>query len=219
MSLPEGAVTPETFAEYDAQTERVLEQVISILDDDGWGSPKNNKDVLYWVRYVEGSSFAVIKSEVVIPKPYDAVIDRMFYFPEITPDMPAAQRNGILRRFLIIPEPGRFNEGFMYFSAESGVPLVSNRDFLVYRKHYERGGAHYLVQVSIENDAIMPKQKGLVRAKMITQAFIADNPGTPRIRCLSHIDPGGSIPAALYNMAAKMQSDYLKSIKESMMKS
>jgi hypothetical protein len=218
MSLPEGAVTPEAVAEYNAQTEQALERVIALLDDGGWGSPKSDKDVLYWVRYVSGSSFAMIKSEVAIPKPYDAVIDRMFYFPEITPDMPAAQRDGILRRFLIIPEPSRFSEGYMYFSVESGVPLVSNRDFLVYRKHYERDGAHYLIQFSIENDAIMPKQKGFVRGKMITQAFIADNPGTPRIRCLSHTDPGGSIPAALYNMAAKKQAAYLKRLKESMMK-
>jgi hypothetical protein len=79
------------------------------------------------------------------------------------------------------------------------MKIASPRDFLVYRKHFERDGTHFFIKASVVNDLVMPEQKGIIRGKVMLHAMVLDNPQAPRVRCIGHVDPGGSVPAVLLN--------------------
>jgi hypothetical protein len=189
--------------------------VLTVLDAPDWSSPRRDGDTTFYTRSVAGSSFTMIKSEVAIPAPLHVILDRLSEVPEVTPDMPAAVRDGSIRRYGLVVEPNRFNEGFIYLALESGSRLVSPRDFLMYRRHFEKDGTHYFVQASVQNDAIKPEVKGFVRGRILTQAFALDiKDDVPRLRFVAHADPAGSIPAIIYNAVAQKQGYLVQKLKK-----
>ncbi|OHS96024.1 hypothetical protein TRFO_10200 [Tritrichomonas foetus] len=104
---------------------------------------------------------------------------------------------------------------------ESGSKLVSPRDFVMFRKHYEQNGTHYFTQCSVPNETIRPEVKKFVRGKIIVQAFIVDkdpnNADSVRVRFVVHADPRGSIPAMIYNTVASNQGYAVKKLKDSLL--
>jgi hypothetical protein len=150
-------VTPEQLAEYDTAVQEVFERVVGLLGDAGWSKPKHYKDVTIWTRSVPGSALNMTKSEMPVTKPFDLVLSKLSEVLEITPDMPADERDGMIRHFLMVAEPNPFKDDFVYVAGEAPAKIISLRDFLIYRKHFERDGAHFFVQTSIVNDKIMPE--------------------------------------------------------------
>jgi hypothetical protein len=194
----------------------MLENVTQLAAAPDWTKTKQDGDVAFFTRSVPGSSFTMIKSQIGIPVPFEAVVKRLCIVPTVTPDMPAAARDGALRRVPLVLEPNEWNEGFIYLALESGSRLVSNRDFLLYRKHFERDGVHYFLQGSVENDAIAPVYRDFVRGKILTQGFVLDKDpasGEPRLTFIAHADPGGSIPAMVYNAVSQKQGYLVKKLK------
>jgi hypothetical protein len=214
-AIPPDGVPAAQVAEYEAAIQSVFENTLQLASASDWTTGKVDGDISFFSRSVPGSSFTMIKSEISIPLPFEVILKRLAILPLITPDMPAAQRDGALRRLLLVPEPNEFNNGFLYLALESGSRFVSNRDFLLYRKHFEKDGTHYFILTSIVNDAIAPPYKDFVRGKILVQALVFDQnaAGEPRLRFIAHADPAGSIPAMVYNAVSQTQGYLIKKLK------
>jgi hypothetical protein len=214
-ALPPGGVSASQIAEYDAAIQAVFENTVQLATGAGWTAGKVDGDISFFTRSVPGSSFTMIKSEISIPLPFEVVAKRCALLPAVTPDMPAAQRDGAIRRLLLVPEPNEYNNGFLYLALDSGSRLVSNRDFLLYRKHFEKDGTHYFILTSIVNDAIAPPYKDFVRGKILVQALVlnVNEAGEPRLKFIAHADPAGSIPAMVYNAVSQGQGYLIKKLK------
>jgi hypothetical protein len=213
-SLPPGGISPAQLAEYDSAIQAVFENVVQLANAPDWQKGKVDDDLSFYSRSVPGSSFTMIKSEITIPVPIETIVKRLSLVPEVTPDQPAAQRDGAIRRKLFVVSENEFNDGFVYLALESGSRLVSNRDFFMYRKHFEKDGVHYFVQASVVNDEIAPVYKDFVRGRIVTQAFVLSGEGPEaKLQFIAHADPAGSIPAMVYNAVSQKQGYLVKKLK------
>ena len=218
MTHPLPPISAEDVAKYEAAITECLERCKALLDAGDWKKDKEEKDVVFFTRKVEGSSFNMVKSISMIPKPMEMVVDNLSEVRNIEPNMPAKERDGTHQQWLFVHEPNKFNDGYMYLALETPSMLVSPRDFLMYRKHFEEGGKHYFPQVSIENDAIRGPVKGFVRGKILTQCFVAEQDGDQvKLTFIVHADPAGSIPAWIYNKVATDQGYAVKKIRDELM--
>lgn len=215
MAHPLPPLSPEEVAKHEAAINECLERVKALLDSPDWKKDKEEKDVVFFTRKVQGSSFNMIKSISMIPVPMEKVLDELSEVRNLEPDMPASERDDTHQQHLFVAEPNRFNDGYMYLALESPSRLVSPRDFLMYRKHFEVDGKHFFPQVSIVNDAIRGPVKGFVRGNIITQCFVAEQAGDQvKLTFIVHADPAGSIPGWVYNQVATGQGYAVKKIRD-----
>ncbi|KAH0794035.1 PCTP-like protein [Histomonas meleagridis] len=215
-----GEITPERIAAAEPLANQCLEIASQVLNSSDWKESKTEDGVKYYTRSVPGSSFTMIKSSVVVPRPLDKMVQFCARFREVTSETPANLRGGAIeRRFWPFPGTNEHNEGFIYLALESGSMFVSNRDFVMIRKYYEKDGRHYYICVSIDDDKIRPPSKNLVRGKILCNATVieAEGDGT-RVSFIAHADPAGSIPAAIYNMASLKQGACVRAIRDDALK-
>jgi hypothetical protein len=207
MSVPQ--ISPAEYDEYNAISSAAFEKLLSVLDAPDWKASESKPNFTLSYKYVPDSSFMLIKSETTIAKPIEAVLKRLSTVENVDSKTPEEKRDGAIERTLIVPQPNEYNEGFIYLALDSGSRMVSHRDFLLYRKHYERDGIHYFISASVVNDKIAPEKKGFVRGKILLQGFLIDpspsEPAKVRIRFVAHGDPCGSIPGFVYNAVCSKQ--------------
>lgn len=216
-------IAPELKTQYEAAADAVLEKTIGLLDDPSWKESKKEPTITFYTRSEAGSSFSMVKSQSSIPVSIDKVIEQLDMLDDITPDMDAKKRDGVVRRtahLLDASDPHR--QGILYLALESGSRFVTNRDFLMYRKYYEKEGKHFFVHVSVEHPELHQPTKEFVRARILLQVFIADqdpdNANATRLRFVVHADPAGSVPAMVYNMTAVNQGYSVKKIYDELVK-
>ena len=219
MAREAPAIPPEEIQKYEEAIQKCFEDCKAVVDAPDWKKEKEEPDVTFFVRKVEGSSFNMVKSFSMIPKPMDVVVDDLCEVQNIEPDMDPKVRGETHQQHLYISKPNKWNDGFIYLALETPTRIVSPRDFLMYRKHFEENGKHYFTQVSIVNDAIQPEVKGFVRGRILTQCFLAEQEGDQiKLTFIVHADPAGSIPAWIYNKVATGQGYEVKVIRDRLMK-
>ena len=215
-----GEITPERIAAAEPVAKACLEMSSQVLNSPDWKESKKENGVTYYTRSVQGSSFTMIKSSTSVPRPLDKMVDFCSRFREVTADTPQELRGGAIeRRFWPFPEPNPHNEGFVYLALESGSRLVSNRDFVMIRKYYEKDGRHYYICVSIDDDKIRPVSKNFVRGKILCNATVIEAEGeNTKVSFIAHADPAGSIPAMIYNMVSLKQGACVRAIRDDAIK-
>ncbi|KAH0786166.1 PCTP-like protein [Histomonas meleagridis] len=209
-------IAPERIAAAEQPAKACLENVSRILNSSDWKKSKKEDGVEYFTRKVKGSNFKMIKSTTIVPRPLDDMITFSSRFREVTPDMPAEIRTGsIERRLFKFPEPNPHNDGFVYLAIESGTKIVSDRDFVMIRKYFQKDGIHYYICVSIDDDQVRPVSKNLVRAKMLCNAIVLEPSGqNTKVSFICHADPAGAIPSKVYNMVSLKQGVCVKDIRD-----
>ena len=223
MSEEYPPLTPEETAQYDAISQKCLDEIIESANSTNWTESKKDGGVTFYTRKVKTSSFDQVKSETSIPVPIEQVIEYLGDCPDITPQMTAEERDGTVERTLYrVCGDKTYDEGILYLALESPSRLVTARDFLMYRKHYQKDDIHYFTQVSIENDKIRPPTKNFVRGQILFQGYVVDkdpeHDGNIRIRFVVHADPKGSIPGWVYNQVALGQGYAVKKLKDTLEK-
>jgi hypothetical protein len=207
MTAPD--ISPAQYDEYNAIANACLENLVQVLDATDWTVNESKPNFTLSYRYVAGSSFMMIKAETNVSKPVEAVVKRLCTVANVDSKTPEKDRDGAIERTFYLAEPNEFNDGFLYLALDSGSRLVSHRDFVLYRKHYERDGVHYFVSASVINDAIAKEKKGFVRGKIICQGYMVDqsptDPAAARLRFVAHADPSGSVPGFVYNAVCSKQ--------------
>lgn len=222
MSAKTITLTPELKAQYDAANEAALDKAIRLADDASWTQSKKEDTITFFTRTEEGSSFNMIKSITYIPVPMEKVLEQLNVIEEITPDMDAKKRDGVVRREIHVLDPSdEHHQGMFYLALDSGSRFVTNRDFLMYRRYYEKDGKYYIVNVSVEHPDF-PAKDGFVRAKILIQVYIADvdpeHADAVRLRFIVHADPCGSVPSMIYNVTATNQGYAIKKIHDKLVK-
>ena len=212
--------TPEQIQQFDAASEKALENVKEALNATDWKELKRDGDTIFYSRSVPSSSFSMIKSETTISLPFDVVAKELYTCPDIKPEQPANERDGVIERTLY-PVCGdrTYDEGLLYLALESPSKLVSPRDFVMYRKHYLIDGVHYFTQCSVDSN-IREENKKYVRGSILFQSFVVDNdPNSDavRVRFVVHADPKGKIPALIYNAVASSQGYAVKKLKDGLL--
>ncbi|OHT11461.1 hypothetical protein TRFO_19101 [Tritrichomonas foetus] len=213
-------LTAEQKASFDKIADETLEKTISILADKAsFKEEKKDGPINFYTRSEKGSSFSQVLSSTSIPVPVERVLEELKKVEIIDPSMDKKLRDDTLYQELyVLDESDSFHDGFVYCALDTPTRLVSKRDFLMYRKHYERDGVHYFVHVSVDYQGVRPVTKEYVRGKILLQIDILDadpeNEGAARLRFLVHADPAGSIPAWVYNMTAISQGYAVKKVRD-----
>lgn len=204
------------FDQYKPAHEEALAKVLQLMDGAAWKKSKEEPGITFYTAPAEGSSYTMVKSVVEIKAPIENIIARVLKTATVEPTAPkeVMEKEGCRERRLINTQDDEEKNTFMYINLLSASRLVSERDFLMYRRLYNKDGKYISLNVSIVNDDIMPEQKGRVRAHMHFQAFIMEqiNPETVRLTFMCHADPKGSVPAMVYNSAAVGQGYSAKKI-------
>ena len=213
-------MSADIFAPYREVHEQTLNKCIQLKEGADWKFSKEEDGVKFYTAPAEGSSFAMVKSETVIKAPKAAVNDRIAKTPKVDANTPDNQRDGAQERWLSHTVDDDTRATFMYIDLISPSRLVSERDFLMFRRCYERDGVHIQLNVSIKNDEIKPEVKGRVRAHMFFQIFFVEkiDEETTKLTFMCHADPMGSIPAFVYNAGAVGQGAALKTIRKDLEK-
>jgi hypothetical protein len=213
------AFTPGQVEEYEKASVAAFKIAKELAAASDWKESKKDGDVTFFSRDFKGSSFSAIKSEIVIPKAFEEVVAHQAKYP----DIPASGgvQDGTIERQVTIVKPNDFREGVVYVALESPSSLVSDRDFLTYRKHYAEGDKDYFISTSIVNDAFKGEVKKRVRAKITVQAFITEKipgkAGSCKLSMISHADPCGSIPAWIYNSVSQKQGYVVKKTRDELL--
>lgn len=212
--------TEDIFAPYKAIHEETLNKCIKLKEGAAWKFSKEEDGVKFYTASAEGSSFSMVKSETIIKATMEAVNDRIAKTPTIDANTPDNQRDGARERWLSNTVDDETRATFMYIALISPSSLVSERDFFMYRRCYERDGVHIQLNVSVKNDEIKPDVKGRVRAHMFFQIFFVEkiDDATTKLTFMCHADPKGSVPAFVYNAGAVGQGASLKTIRKDLEK-
>lgn len=209
-------VSAEQKSQYDAKAKESFDKIVGLLSDmSQFKLSKEDKGVKLYSRYDKDSSFAQVLSSTVVDAPLDAVLSELCNVPIYEPSMDKAIRGeSLIQEYYPIESPGEYNDGFVYCLLESPTRLVSKRDFLMYRKHFEKDGVHYFIHISVEYPGVRQPTKENVRGQ-IFQVDIAQadpqNKDKTILQYFVHADPSGSIPAWVYNLTAESSGyDVLK---------
>lgn len=193
-------VDPNTIIRYNAEHAKVLERVLSIIDSSDWKKIKEDNGVTFLNRYESDSPYAMLKSSTLIPASMEAVMEKLSVVEHVK------DKDGFKLRETFGEVGGEHLSTFMYVAVESGSRLVSNRDFVMYRRHYKRGNKEIFLHVSVDNNDLKPEDKAFVRGFMNFQGYIAEpTNGGILLTFFVHTDPKGSIPAVVYNAACTKQ--------------
>ena len=218
--MRKATVTPEQKSEFDKISEETFNKVLSILSDES-SFKENKKDgpVTFYTRDDKDSSFTQVYSTTTIPVSVSRLLEEMQKVMEIDPTMDKKIRDDtLIQELYVLDENDPNRDGFVYVALDTPTRLVSKRDFLMYRKHYEKDGVHYFVHCSVDYNDVRPPTKEYVRGKILMQVDIVDsdpaNPDNARLRFLIQADPCGSIPAWVYNMTAISQGYEVKKVRD-----
>lgn len=212
-------VTPEQLAEYGKQSEELLPKFLTLSTSSEWKESKKEEDITFYTRTDPSSSYHQVKSVVTIPASLETVLGILKPIEVVDSKTPKEKRHGLNeRKTLYGPTDDQYQSTIFTIEIESPAPLVSARDFLLFRRHYEKDGKHIFLHNSIVNDTLFPEKKGVVRGVMEFQGFIAepdpDHSGNVRLTFLVHADPKGKIPATVYNLVVTNQGYAAKGIRK-----
>ena len=212
-------VTPEQLAEYAKQSEELLPKFLALATSSEWKESKKEQDITFYTRTDPSSSYHQVKSVVTIPASIETVISILKPIEVVDASTPKEKRHGLNeRKALYGPADDQYQTAIFEIEIESPAPLVSPRDFLLFRRFYQKDGKQVYLHNSIVNDTLFPEKKGVVRGVMPFQGFIVepdpDHNGNVRLTFLVHADPKGKIPATVYNLVVTNQGYAAKGIRK-----
>lgn len=201
-------ISSEEYSQFDEILNKVNDEILANLNSPDWKFSKEEADgCKIFVRRVPESAYDMIKATISVPVPPKLALEAIIPCKEITPNTPKSENEGLLERKLFnYDEKDPTARAFMYCATPSPFPLVSGRDFLVYRKVIDKDDILCYTHTSVVCDKVMPERKGFVRGQMKQQAFIFEkDPNNENGTILSfilHTEIGGNIPTFAYNLAA-----------------
>lgn len=212
--MAEIAVSPECIQANIANCDKTLELVLQYLDAPDMKLSKEEPGIKFYTGSVPGNSFSVVKSVVLSEGITDKIIENLNEIPDIDPKAPAKERDGIKQRYVFQKEGTQM---FFYLAVESGSRLVSDREFVMFRRFYEKDGRKiWMSSNAVDGDKLVPVAKGNVRGIMNFQAFVLEKDSTDankdKLTFIVHADPQGSIPAIIYNSVAVNQGYSAKKV-------
>jgi len=209
-----------SFVPYPNMEEHYLQKVdyaLSLLNDPSWELEKEDKDIVFYRRYAPNDSFAMIKSIVTIPDcSIDDIIEQLSVIEPIDSSTPSNKKHGIAER-RVLHDQGK--EGFcvFYIAMEPPGMMISGRDFVLIRKMLQKDGKLLFINVSSEDDSVLPPNRTYVRGQMDFQGFIAEpdpaNPKNIKLVFMAHANPKGSIPSMIYNSVVMNQGYAAKGVR------
>lgn len=212
-------LSAEQKAQFDATAEEAFNKIVGLLADmSQFKQTKEDAGIKFYSRADPSSPFSQVLSETVVNAPLDAVLADLRKVPIYDKSMDKKVRGDtLIQEYYPIEESNPDQDGFVYCGLDTPVRLVSKRDFLMYRKHFEKDGVHYFVHISVDYDGVRPVTSEFVRGKIfqvdIASAYPGDSAKT-NLRFFVHADPSGSIPAWVYNLTAESQGYDVKKVKD-----
>jgi hypothetical protein len=214
------AVTPARLAEYERESKARLDKLLAILNDKSWTESKKEPDITFYTRTDPSSDFSQLKSIVSIPAPIEVVLEALKPIEPVNSKTPEKERHGLVeRKVLYGPSKDGSETSIFYFVVDSPAPLISAREFLVFRKlHQLPGGTYSFFHHSVTIPELCPENKDYVRGDMLFQGYLAepdpDHAGSVRLTFFVHADARGSVPAWVVNKTITNQGYAAKGIKK-----
>ena len=196
---------------YVAAHEAALEKFVQLQTAPEWKLAKDEDGVKFYTRTEAGSSFSQLKSETTVAAPLEKVCEVLKVVPVVDAKKP---EDGLKERYTFGELNDENDTRFLYVAVDSGSRLVTNRDFIMLRRHYVKDGKQIWLHTSVP-DEVKPVEKQFVRGQMKLQGYIAEADGAnTKLTFIVHTDPCGSIPAMIYNAAVMKQGNAVKKIRE-----
>lgn len=215
------SATPEQLANYSKLHDEAVAKLLTIKDDPKWELSSEEQEIKFYKLYIESSPFAAAKSVVTIPDTTLEEVKKVLLPITIVDDKtPEKQRHGLDYCYELSGNGTDYNL-FVTATASPG-PLVSGREFILYRKMVEKDGLLIAINISIPDDDLVPENKKHVRAFMDYQGFIAkvseQNPKDVELSFYVHADPKGSLPSLAYNAVVTKQGYAAKGVRGKIIK-
>ena len=207
--MAESVVSPEQIAEYEKIYDEKVKTVLALIDDPNWKEEKKEEFITFYLRKDPSSSFSQVKSVVEVPLPPSKVAEFLKVVKKVDATTKPEDRDGCIERCTLNITDEATSTGFYYIVIESPSRFVTPRSILMFRKVVPIDDKYILLQFSVDNDAVHPKDSKYVRANMFFQAnVVIPDPADPnkcKVIFVCHCDPCGSVPAMLYNTSAMKQ--------------
>lgn len=204
------SVPADVLKSYNEEHEKILGEFMSAYAASDWTKSKEDSGVTISTRSFPGSSFTMSKGEIIINHPLSAVNEKLKTLPKIE------NAEGFVQRYTFNDIGDDHGSCFVYAAIESGSSMVTNRDFLMYRRHYTKDGKEIYLHHSVENESLKPEDKNFVRGFMTMQGYVAEPSGSgTKLTFIVHADPKGSIPAMVYNAVSSKNCMAVKRIADS----
>lgn len=217
--MTKAEVTTEQKAQFDAAAEEAFNKIVGLLADmSQFKQTKEDSGIKLFSRTDPSSSFSQVLSETTVNAPLEAVLADLRKVPLYDKSMDKKVRGDtLIQEYYPIVDNDPNQDGFVYCGLDTPVRLVSKRDFLMYRKHFEKDGVHYFVHVSVDYQGVRPVTSEFVRGKIFQVDIACADPSDASktiLRFFVHADPCGSIPAWVYNLTAESQGYDVKKVKD-----
>ena len=189
-------------------------------NESAWTLSKDDGDIKFYKGTYPGSSFEMLKSQMIDENLHDGLIKNLDTIEEVDESMPKEKRHGTKRCFSFGHLNDEKNTYYFYMAVESGNWLVSDREFLMLRRKYAEDNKLIWLNVSVDGEDIYPVQGKNVRGKTTFQGFILEkvDDKTDKLTFIMHTDPCGSVPAMVFNFAATNQGITIKRIADKLKK-
>ncbi|KAK8891413.1 hypothetical protein M9Y10_028622 [Tritrichomonas musculus] len=217
--MPKVDITPEQKAQYDAAAEEAFNKIAGLLaDPSSFKQTKEDQGIKFFSRSDKDSPFSQVLSETTVNAPLDAVLKDLGNVPIYDKSMDKKVRGDcLIQESYVLDESDPNQDGFVYCGLDTPVRLVAKRDFLMYRKHFEKDGVHYFIHVSVDFTGVRPPTSDFVRGKILQVDIASADPSDStktKLQSFVHADPCGSIPAWVYNLTAESQGYDVKKVRD-----
>lgn len=176
---------------------RLRETGEDLKDEAGWKLAGEKKDVKVYQGYVEGTTWATLKTVGIIDCSADKLAEILWENENVPKydDMTAYVDT--------IAKVGDRSE-FRHNVCKGVIGIISKRDFVVVSSRYkdEKTGSHFVATRSFDHPEY-PEQPRCVRAKALISGFIIRPVPGDEEKCelvtIMHFDLGGNVPAVAVN--------------------
>ena len=185
-----------------------LKNLLSEPVSEGWDVIKKTSTLEVYKKITESSPIAIIKAKIFIPE--TTIEDVLF---AIWDGNFRRKWDNVIQDFQVLETLSEESD-IIYFYAASPMPsLVSNREFLQYRRFSKEKNAIYIVYWSADKDNI-PVPKDWIRAHTIISGYsIRAEDGGAVVEFISQNDVKGKIPHKLINTLAPSKAmDWVKKL-------
>ncbi|CAL6045951.1 Lipid_binding protein [Hexamita inflata] len=208
--------------------QQCVDEVMNLYKSITFGSSKKFKDVVD-MSYgaVSKSSFKAIRGTVEVKGDILKAIAFDLQDRETTPDQPKAERHGRVCKYMYYPDSAtadycvslKQSPAFkpicllMHQINESGVPLVSDREFVTLRISQQTQTGYIVITRSVTIDELN-FATNVVRGNNWNFNLYEKTEGGFKATTFFYCDPCGNVPAMAFNSTLEGQMGFLKRVKQ-----
>lgn len=186
-------------------------ELVTLLNSE-WQPVKNDDGIITEKKQMPGSNIACFKSYGHIDADPDELFDYVYRVYDSQENM--KEHDSDVTEYEII-EKFKENDARICYQVNSLTWPLWSRDLVYYQTTRQVDDEYWLCMYSIESDKKPEQKDKFVRAQLNISAygFIPDDDGTAVYR-IAHVDPCGSIPAAVVNSYANKTTSMIKELKK-----